>query len=182
MINFFAKIMIYIEILLFLQQKNYKCMKELILESRITECQLHELSDEEQALVQMAIASTEHSYAPFSHFHVGAALLLQNGIRVAGCNQENAVLPAGICAERSAIFSAGAQFPDQPVKTIAIAARSTNGELTDEPVTPCGICRQVMIETETRFHQPIRILLYGKNKIYAMNGIRQLMPLSFSEF
>ncbi len=157
-------------------------MKELTIESKITEYQYDELSKEEQDLVLLAIRATENSYAPFSHFRVGAALLLANGKQITGCNQENAVLPAGICAERSAIFAAGAQYPDQAVKTIAIAARGTNGELTEEPVTPCGICRQVMIETETRFQHTIRILLYGKKRIYALNGISQLMPLSFSEF
>lgn len=157
-------------------------MKELILKSRIVECQIDELTDVEKKLVEMAIESTEHSYAPFSHFHVGAALLLENGKMIVGCNQENAVLPAGICAERSAIFSAGAQYPDQSVKILAIAARGTDGEITEEPVTPCGICRQVIIETETRYQQPIRILLYGKKKIYVMNGIKELMPLSFTEF
>ncbi len=157
-------------------------MKELTLESQIVECQLEELSNQEQSLVRMAIDATARSYAPFSHFSVGAALLLDNGVTLAGSNQENAVLPAGICAERSAIFAAGAQYPDQAVKTIAIAARGTDGELTAEPVTPCGICRQVMIETETRFNQPLRILLYGRRRIYAIDGIRQLMPLSFSSF
>ncbi len=157
-------------------------MKELTLESKITECQMEELSEQEQTLVRMAIEATERSYAPFSHFHVGAALLLENGEMLTGSNQENAVLPAGICAERSAIFAAGAQYPDQSVRTIAIAARGTDGELTDEPVTPCGICRQVIIETETRFQQSMRILLYGRRYIYAIDGIRQLMPLSFSSF
>lgn len=157
-------------------------MKERVLESKICECQPEELSSQEQTLINMAIDATRHSYAPFSHFQVGAALLLANGKTVSGCNQENAVLPAGICAERSAIFAAGAQYPDQAVTMIAIAARGTDGELTDDPVTPCGICRQVMIETETRFHRPIRILLYGRRCIFAIDGIQQLMPLSFSEF
>lgn len=157
-------------------------MKEIILESKITECTIDELCETERLLIQKAIEATDYSYAPFSSFHVGAALLLDNGIIVTGCNQENAVLPAGICAERSAIFAAGAQYPNQAVKTIAIAARGTDGELTDEPVTPCGICRQVFIETETRHKTPIRILLYGKARIYATNGIKELMPLSFTKF
>lgn len=157
-------------------------MKELILESQIYECHIDELTQEERNLVGLAIQSTEHAYAPYSHFCVGAALLLDNGKTVVGCNQENASFPAGICAERSAIFAAGAQYPETPVNTIAIAARGTDGEITDEPITPCGICRQVIIETETRYKQPIRILLYGRSKIYAIDGIRRLMPLSFSGF
>jgi cytidine deaminase len=157
-------------------------MEELTLKSKILACQKEELAPLEQQLVEMAIQQTEKSYAPHSHFRVGAALLLQNGKMIAGCNQENAVLPAGICAERSAIFSAGAQFPNEAVTTIAIAARDAQGELTEDPVSPCGICRQVIVETETRFQRPVRILLYGKKHVYIVDGISQLLPLTFSEF
>ena len=157
-------------------------MKNLELKTTIKECQLKELSLQEQHLVELAIEATGRSYAPFSHFHVGAALLLENGVEIMGCNQENAAFSATLCAERSAIFAAGAQYPDVPVKTLAIAARTPDGELQAEPIAPCGVCRQVIIETETRFGQPVRILLYGRNKIYVIDGIRQLMPLSFSEF
>ena len=157
-------------------------MKQLDLELNISEYSIEELSPAERQLIDMAIEGTNRSYAHYSHFHVGAALELENGVRIIGCNQENAAFPAGICAERSAIFAAGAQYPDVPVKTLAIAARDTTGELTAEPVSPCGTCRQVMIETETRFSASIRILLYGRNRIFVMNGIRHLMPLSFTEF
>ena len=157
-------------------------MKDLELKIQIKECQMNELSSDEQYLLQKAIESTNNSYAKYSHFHVGAAILLENGVVLPGCNQENAAFPAGLCAERSAIFAAGAQYPESAVKVLAIAAREPGGELTAEPVSPCGTCRQVMIETETRFNQPIRILLYGRNRIYAMDGIRHLMPLSFTEF
>ena len=133
-------------------------------------------------LVQKAIEMTKMSYVPYSHFHVGAAIQLKNGVVIMGCNQENAAFPAGICAERSAIFAAGAQYPDQPIMTLAITARNSKGELLDEPASPCGTCRQVIIETETRFKQPVRILLYGKKHTYVMDGIRQLMPFSFTEF
>jgi cytidine deaminase len=157
-------------------------MKEITLESKIRVCQKNELPADEQKLIELAIESTNHSYAPHSHFHVGASLLLANGEFINGCNQENAVLPAGICAERSAIFSAGAQYPDEAVIKLAIAARGTDGKLTDEPVSPCGICRQVIVETETRFQQPIRILLYGESGIYVIDGIKELLPLAFSKF
>ena len=143
---------------------------------------MDELTDEERKLVEVAIDSTRHSYAPYSRFHVGAAILLANGATLPGCNQENAAFPAGLCAERSAIFAAGAQHPDVPVKMIAIAARDTSGELTQEPVSPCGTCRQVMIETETRYRRPLRILLYGTKNVYRIEGIKTLMPLSFTEF
>ena len=157
-------------------------MKDLELKIQIHEYQLDELTAEEQMLIEKAIEATNRSYARYSKFHVGSCLLLNDGTVMMGCNQENAAFPAGICAERSAIFAAGAQHPDQPVKMLAIAARDANGQLTEEPVSPCGTCRQVMIETETRFSQPIRILLYGQKRIFVMDGIRHLMPLSFTEF
>ena len=141
-----------------------------------------ELDPKDAELLRLAHEATKSSYAPYSKFHVGAALKLQNGVTVIGCNQENAAFPAGICAERSALFAAGAQYPDQPVLMLAITARNGKGEILDEPASPCGPCRQVIIETETRFKHPVRILLYGKKYTYVIDGIRQLMPLSFTEF
>ncbi len=157
-------------------------MKELELKSTILSCQMNELSDVERHLIEVAIEATSRSYAPYSKFHVGAAVLLEDGAIVIGCNQENAAYPSGICAERTALFAAGAQYPDTPVKTLAIAARGTDGELLEEPVSPCGSCRQVIIESETRANHPIRILLYGQKCIYAIDGIKHLMPLSFTKF
>ena len=157
-------------------------MNDLKLEIQIKECQMEELSDTERNIINLAIEATSASYAKYSRFHVGSCVLLENGVIIKGCNQENAAFPAGICAERSAIFAAGAQYPDQPVEMLAIAARDTTGELTQEPVSPCGTCRQVMIETETRFNKPIHILLYGQRRVYVMEGIRNLMPLSFTDF
>jgi cytidine deaminase len=157
-------------------------MKNLELKSAIMECQLEELSEQDRRLVELAIEATNRSYAPYSKFRVGAALVLNNGVEILGCNQENAAYPAGLCAERSALFAAGAQYPDVPVRALAIAARTPDGELQEEPVSPCGICRQVLIETETRYHQPVRILLYGRRCVYVIEGIKELMPLSFTEF
>jgi cytidine deaminase len=157
-------------------------MKEIEVNPCIWEAQMDELTPEERSLIEQAIEGTNRSYSPYSLFHVGAALKLQNGVTYIGCNQENAAFPAGICAERSAIFAAGAQYPDQPVVMLAIAARSREGEFTKEPVSPCGTCRQVLIETETRFQHPIRILLYGQRCVYILDSIKQLMPLSFTEF
>ncbi|MBR1548505.1 MAG: cytidine deaminase [Prevotella sp.] len=157
-------------------------MKEIVLKSTIRSAQMDELDADERSLVEKAIEATSRSYAPYSKFHVGAALMLKNGKTFIGCNQENAAFPAGICAERSAIFAAGAQYPDQPVVMLAIAARDPNGQLLSEPVSPCGTCRQVLIETETRFSTPVRILLYGQNCTYIVEGIGALMPLSFTEF
>ena len=113
---------------------------------------------------------------------INESVILNNGSEFVGCNQENAAFPAGLCAERTALFAAGAEYPDEPVKILAIAARGTDGQLTDEPVSPCGTCRQVIIETETRHRQPVVILLYGRRCVYRLEGIRQLMPLSFTEF
>lgn len=157
-------------------------MKEKVLKSTLQVAQMDELSDVERELVEMAIEGTNRSYAPYSNFHVGAAILLENGVKFIGCNQENAAFPAGICAERAAIFAAGAQYPDQPIVMLAIAARNEKGELVDDPVSPCGTCRQVIIETETRFKHSVRILLCGKKCVYVVDGIHQLMPLSFTEF
>ena len=157
-------------------------MKNLELKSAIMECQLEELSEQDRRLVELAIEATNRSYAPYSKFRVGAALVLNNGVEMLGCNQENAAYPAGLCAERSALFAAGAQYPDVPVRALAIAACTPGGELQEEPVSPCGICRQVLIETETRYHQPVRILLYGRRCVYVIEGIKELMPLSFTEF
>jgi cytidine deaminase len=157
-------------------------MRELELKSVIKVCNMDELSAEEKHLIELAIEATSRSYAPYSKFHVGAAVRLDNGVEIIGCNQENAAYPSGLCAERTALFAAGAQYPDVPVRMLAIAARGTHGELEDEPVPPCGSCRQVMIESETRANAPMRILLYGKKYVYVIDGIRKLMPLTFSEF
>lgn len=157
-------------------------MKELEIKTLIWTTQKEELTGKEQELIDKAIEATHHSYSPYSHFSVGAAVLLHNGETVMGCNQENAAFPAGICAERSALFSAGSKYPDEPVIMLAIAARNAEGKLTRQPVSPCGSCRQVIIETEKRFRQPVRILLYGTDETYIVDGICQLMPLSFAEF
>ena len=157
-------------------------MKELEIRPKIWEAQMGDLTADERSLIELAIEGTNRSYSPYSHFRVGAALKLQNGVTVIGCNQENAAFPSGICAERSALFAAGAQYPDQPVVMLAIAARNEDGVFTEHPVSPCGPCRQVLIETETRFHHPVRILLYGQRCVYVVDSIKQLMPLSFTEF
>ena len=157
-------------------------MEELELKSVIKVCQLEELTAEEQHLIKLAIEATQRSYAPYSNFHVGAAVRLENGVEVIGCNQENVAYPSGLCAERTALYSAGAQYPDVPVEMLAIAARGTDDELQYEPVGPCGSCRQVIIEFETRAKHPIRMLLYGRKGVYVIDGIKALMPLSFCEF
>lgn len=157
-------------------------MKNLELKSLIKVCQTEELTPEERHLIELAIEATNRSYSPYSHFKVGAAVRLENGVELSGSNQENAAYPSGICAERTTLFYAGAQYPDEPVKMLAIAARGTDGELTEEPTGPCGACRQVILESQTRAKGPIRILLYGRKHVYVMDGIETLLPLCFSEF
>lgn len=153
-------------------------MKEYQLVSQVKVYDYDELSDEEKELVDTAKESTLHSYAPYSHFYVGAALRLKNGVVIPGCNQENAASPVTICAERSAIFAAGAQYPDQPVVTLAIAARNDNGMMKD-PIPPCGSCRQVILETETRFNQPIRVMLCCEGGVHVVESIKELLPMQF---
>lgn len=137
-----------------------------------------ELPLDERELVDKAREMTQKSYAPYSRFYVGAALRLANGTMVPGCNQENAASPVTICAERSAIFAAGAQWPDVPVMKIAIAARNDNGPMS-EAIPPCGSCRQVLLETEERFNQPIRILMASASGVHVVESVRALLPLQF---
>lgn len=137
-----------------------------------------ELPDLDRQLVDEAILATDNSYAPYSHFRVGAAIRLSDGSIVRGANQENAAFSVTICAERSAIFAAQANHPELSILSIAIAARNDNG-LMEHPVSPCGSCRQVILEMEERYKQPIRILLYGKERIYQLDTIRDLLPLCF---
>lgn len=153
-------------------------MKELNIQSIIKVCRYEELTDEDKLLIDKAKDMTRHSYVPYSKFHVGVATLLANGTIVTGSNQENAAYPSGLCAERTALFYANSQYPDQAVITLAVAAR-TEKDFIDNPIPPCGACRQVILETETRYKQPVRILLYGKKEIYIIKGIRDLLPLSF---
>jgi cytidine deaminase len=153
-------------------------MKDITLTSVIHVCKISELDESEQQLLKLAIDASEKAYAPYSNFKVGAAVLLKNGVKVIGSNQENAAYPSGLCAERTAVFSANAQYPDQPIVALAIAARNANG-LLNLPITPCGACRQVVLEAEHRFKRPIRILLFGQENIYIVDSINDLLPLQF---
>jgi len=158
--------------------KKNNAMKEIEINIKIENCLMEELNNCDRELVNIAIKATDNAYATYSHFYVGAAVRLENGLIIIGANQENAAFPSGLCAERTAIFSAQAQHPDQPITTLAIAARNDNGLLT-EPVSPCGACRQVILEIEDRYKRPIRILLYGTNGVYCISSVKDLLPLSF---
>lgn len=137
-----------------------------------------ELNQEERDLAFKAEKAAKKAYAPYSRFKVGASVLVENGEVVEGSNQENAAYPSGICAERVALSYASASFPDLSIRAIAIAALN-NDMLTREPVSPCGFCRQVMLETELKQNSPLRIILVGREKVQVIDGARQLLPLSF---
>ena len=135
--------------------------------------------DAELLLAAQKMVKTAH--APYSEFHVGAAVLLENGKIVTGNNQENAAYPSGLCAERVAIFYASAQFPKVAIKAVAVAVKAEN-TVIDEPLSPCGGCRQVIAEYETKFEKPIRIIMSGeKGQIYIAKSIESLLPLMFSK-
>lgn len=155
-------------------------MKNITLESKMTMCQMDELSADDRRLVEKAMEATNNSYSPYSHFRVGACIRLEDGEEIIGANQENAAFPVGLCAERTAIFAAQAQRPDQPIVAIAITARNQR-DFVDDPVAPCGSCRQVILEIEQRYGRPMHILLHGKSGVYVVEGIRNLLPLCFVE-
>jgi len=132
-----------------------------------------------ELLVQAKIAIVT-AYAPYSNFKVGAAALLENGVIVSGSNQENASSPAGICAERVTLSAASALHPNVAVVALAISAKA-NDQVLMEPVAPCGICRQTILEYEQRFHYDIEIILQGEGgKIFRINSVKELLPLNFS--
>lgn len=153
-------------------------MKTINLNIAIKHCQLDELSVADRELIEQAMKATDNAYAEYSYFYVGAALRLANGRIVIGANQENAAFPSGLCAERTAVFSAQANFPDQSIEALALVARNDNG-LIDNPVTPCGACRQVLLGVEERYGLPMRILMYGKSGVYSVGSAKDLLPLSF---
>lgn len=141
---------------------------------------ISELPETDQHLLNMAIEASESAYAPYSNFHVGAAVLMENGEIVKGSNQENAAYPSGLCAERVAVFAAGAHFPGVKIKAIAITARFNDlKELLS--VSPCGDCRQVMAEYEHRYHANIRLIMTAeKGKVMVIHNIKTLLPLMFN--
>ena len=153
-------------------------MKEIEIKSLFRVYGMDELSQSDRELVSAAMEATKGSYAPYSKFRVGAAARLANGLVFTGANQENAAYPSGLCAERTTLFAANAQYPDQPVLALAIAARKGN-RFMSTPISPCGACRQVISGVEDRFGHPVRILLYGTEGIYECNGIDALLPLRF---
>jgi len=138
-----------------------------------------ELSAEDQQLMKRAKKALKDSYSPYSNFKVGAAILLANGKTVVGANQEHAAYSVCICAERTALSSASSRYPGVPVLAIAVTAKAQEKK-TDEPVSPCGTCRQYISEVENRYQENIRIIMQGvKGPVYVVSSIKSLLPLSF---
>ena len=160
----------------------------MLLTINITEKQYEELCPQERVLIDAAKEATQCSYAPYSKFNVGAAVELEDGTIVKGANQENAAFSVTLCAERTAIFAAQASAPEKAITAIALAAKTVHpgeGDIPTcqkKPVSPCGSCRQVITEMEQRYRRPIRILMYGEEVIYIAETIKDLLPLSFTEY
>ena len=139
---------------------------------------LDQLDSEDRKLADAAIEAISQSYAPYSNFNVGAAVMFEDGEIVKGANQENAAYPSGMCAERTAMYYASASNPDKNMKSIAIAA-GQNGQMCKNPVSPCGACRQVMAQYQTKGGRPLAILLIGADKIWKFEKVEDLLPLIF---
>ncbi|MDR1594483.1 MAG: cytidine deaminase [Prevotellaceae bacterium] len=137
-----------------------------------------ELDGQYKDLVKSAYEACSTSYAPYSKYCAGAAVLLENGEIIKGSNQENAAYPSGLCAERVAVFYANSLYPEVPVVAIAIAA-SVAGVPVKEPVYPCGSCRQSLLQSEQRFQKNIRVLMIGSEKIRMVESIKDLLPLAY---
>lgn len=157
-------------------------MKKIKIESQLEVYDdLSELSEDVRSLMQAAVEARNVAYAPYSEFHVGAAILLANGQIIKGNNQENASYPSGLCAERTAIYYAGANFPGVEIVEIAISAKAKNKE-TIEPIPPCGACRQAIAEYEVKQNSPIALYFMGeKGKIVKSDSLENLLPLLFTQ-
>ena len=152
-------------------------MKQMQIATTVAVYSYDELDDVSRNLYHTAQTAAQKAYAPYSHFQVGAALLLDNGELISGSNQENASSPAGCCAERTSIFYAGANHPEAIVTHIAIVAFNPQGQV--EQMSPCGICRQVLLETEQRQGAPISVWLFGREAVYCFHSAASLLPMGF---
>ena len=157
-------------------------MKEININTSFTVYQsLEELPQDIQPLMEKAVEIRKKAYAPYSKFRVGACLLLDNGQIVLGSNQENAAYPSGLCAERVAIFQAGAMYPDAKIVKMAISAASDTNQTTT-PIPPCGACRQSISEYEFKQSYPIEIYFMGETgEVYKSDSIKNLLPLTFDK-
>ena len=139
---------------------------------------IDELSAQDRLVAEAAINATASSYAPYSGFNVGAAVMLEDGEIITGSNQENAAYPSGLCAERTAMFYAGAHRSDKAMVKIAIAG-GQNGVLCSNPATPCGACRQVMAQYQTKGGRPMEVILVGGERIWKFSKVDDILPLIF---
>ena len=154
-------------------------MQEKKIQLSFITAHLSELSEHEQQLVANAKSALKTAYAPYSGFLVGASVLLENGEIINGSNQENVAYPSGLCAERVALFYAGAKYPDVKVKTIAVSVLSKNFEVKDV-VSPCGACRQVMAEYEEKQEEAIKVILHSPtDEVLIANTVEDLLPFMF---
>jgi cytidine deaminase len=155
-------------------------MKEVKIETTLEVYEdISELPKVLQDLMDSAIKARNNAYAPYSKFNVGAAILLDNDEVVIGSNQENACFPSGLCAERTAIYYVGAKFPDTKILKMAITASSQN-QITNKPIPPCGACRQAIAEYEIKQEQPIEIYFMGATgKVVKSHSLANLLPLLF---
>ncbi|WP_179345382.1 cytidine deaminase [Winogradskyella ursingii] len=155
-------------------------MREVTIETKLKVYEGPEhLNEEIQQLMNAAIEARDNAYAPYSKFHVGTAILLDNNKVVIGSNQENASYPSGLCAERTAIYYAGAKYPNAKILKMALTASSQN-QVTDKPIPPCGACRQAIAEYELKQDQPIEIYFMGaKGKVVKSDSLSNLLPLLF---
>ena len=140
-----------------------------------------QLPEEIKNLMELAIEIRKKAYAPYSKFRVGAAILLDNGKIVLGSNQENAAYPSGLCAERVAIFQAGAIYPDAKILKLAITA-TADEKPVNSPIPPCGSCRQSIVEYEFKQNTPIEIFFMGESgEVYKSDSLTNLLPLVFDK-
>lgn len=141
---------------------------------------ISELNEKDARLLKEARSVTKQAYAPYSNFHVGAVAMLANGEIVSGTNQENAAYPVGICAERVLLGTAAMLHPMVAIESIAVSYNSDNVK-TDHPISPCGMCRQALVEYETRLSKPIRLILSGQEgKVLIINSVNSLLPFAFT--
>ena len=157
-------------------------MKKIDIVVPVQSVEYSELTAEQQRVVDEARDATLRSYAPYSKFRVGAAILLSDGVVVTGSNQENVAYPSGTCAERTACYYAGANHPEARFEKIAISARGTDGEEVSLPIPPCGACRQALLEYEKLAQHDVEVILVGRDYIYILPSVGSLLPLAFSEF
>lgn len=155
-------------------------MKNFEIISKIQILEDEELNENQRKVIEAAREATYHSYVPYSNFHVGAACLLDNGEIISGSNQENAAYPSGICAERTTLFYAHSKYPDAKILMLCIVGRDQKGDFIKGICSPCGACRQVILEAEYRSKAPIQILLPSGEGTYVIDGILALLPFGFT--